>query len=99
MSIPTNQLSKVEEAARDGVLVAWDGCHKMYIATDEQSAQWFRDEYPHVEDSTGNDRLGALHYWWDESCPLRFIQSVSNIGTENEDYDTIIEQFSEEDPF
>ena len=99
MSIPTKQLSKVEEAVRDGVLVAFDGCHKMYVAMDEQSAQWFRDEYPESVCSTDKDMVKSLQYWWDKSCPLRFIQSVSNIGTNDEDYDDIIEQFSEEDPF
>lgn len=93
------QSSPVERAVRDGVLVAWDGCHKLYVAMDEKTAQWFRDEYPHVEDGSEEAMLGALHYWWAKSCELRFIQSVWNIGTYDEDYDDIIEQFSHENPF
>ena len=98
MSIPTEWLGPVEEAVSNGVLVAWDGCHKMYVAMDERSARWFRSEYRDTT-STPEDMVKTLHDWWDESCELRFIQSVSEFGTMYEEYDDLIPQFAESSPF
>ena len=99
MSIPTNQLNKVEEAVSKAVLVAFDGSHKMYVAMDQQTADWFQTWYPETVSSTAGDMLEALQYWWDQSDELRFIQSLWSVNTPEEDYEYIIEQGSEEDPF
>lgn len=59
-------------------LIAWDGCHKMYVAMDAEQADWFRDNYPHVVENDDVDTLLAtLGEWWEDSCPLRFISGVS----------------------
>lgn len=96
MSIPTEWLGPVEEAVRNSVLVAWDGCHKIYIAMDPESADSFRDlEYPYIAQSDFDTMLELLHKWWDKSCPLRFIQSMSDY----DDFDDLIPQFAESSPF
>jgi len=99
MSIPTEWLGPVEEAVSNGVLVAWDGCHKMYVVMDEHSARWFRHEYRNTACSTAEDMMNTLHDWWDESCELRFITSVGNIDREGEYYDDLIPQGAESSPF
>lgn len=100
MSIPTEWLGPVEEAVRNSVLVAWDGCHKIYVALDQKSADDFRYlEYPHIVQSDSDTVLELLNEWWDESCPLRFIQSMSNGGDDCDDFDDLIPQFAEDSPF
>ena len=100
MSIPTEWLGPIEEAVSNGVLVAWDGCHKMYVAMDPESGDDFRAlEYPHIVQSDFDTMMNTLHDWWDESCPLRFIQSMSNGGDDYADFRNLIEQFAEESPF
>lgn len=83
----------------NGLLVAFDGCHKMYVAMDQPTAQWFQAWYPETVCSADGDMLEALQDWWDQSCELRFIQSLWNVNTPEEGYEYIIEQSSEEDPF
>ena len=96
MSIPTEWLGPIEEAVSNGVLVAWDGCHKIYVAMDPVSADSFRDwEYPHIVQKDSDTMLETLNKWWDRSCELRFINSVSNGGDDNDDFDVLIEQFAE----
>ena len=55
---------------------AWDGCHKIYIVTDQAS----RDEL----DGYGYNffPIDELKETWDESCGLRFISDASL----NQDY-------------
>ena len=96
MSIPTEWLGPVEEAVRNSVLLAWDGCHKMYVAMDPECGDDFRAlEYPHIVQSDSATMLEALNKLWDKSCPLRFIQSMSNY----DDFDDLIPQFAESSPF
>lgn len=100
MSIPKNWLGPVEEAVNNGVLVAWDGCHKIYVAMDQKSADDFRDlEYPHIVQTDFATTMSLLNKWWDESCELRFIQSVSNGGDYCDDFDDLIPQFANSLPF
>jgi hypothetical protein len=100
MSIPTEWLGPIEEAVSNGVLVAWDGCHKMYVAMDPESGDDFRDlEYPHIVQSDFDTMMNTLHDWWDKSCELRFIQSMSNGGNDCDDFDDLIPQFAESSPF
>ena len=95
MSIPTEWLGPIEEAVSNGVLLAWDGCHKIYVVMDEHSAQWFSHEYRNTAQGDFDTMMNTLHDWWDESCELRFIQSVSNFDY----YDDLIPQFAESSPF
>ena len=99
MSIPTEWLGPVEEAVRNSVLLAWDGCHKIYVVMDEHSARWFSHEYRNTAQGDFDTMMNTLHDWWDESCELRFIQSMSNGGNDCDDFDDLIPQFAESSPF
>ena len=73
----------VEDALEDALLIAWDGCHKMYLAMDDEQADWFRQNYNgvHCDDrtftGTPKEMLNTLLAWWDESCSLKFISAVT----------------------
>lgn len=73
----------VEDALEDALLIAWDGCHKMYLAMDDEQADWFRQNYNgvHCDDrtftGTPKEMLNTLLAWWDESCSLKFINAVT----------------------
>lgn len=88
----------VEDALHNALLVAWDGCHKIYLAMDEHEADWFREEYPHTVEGRYEEMLNALRAWWDESCFLRFISAVSfTPENPNDGFVSLIEQFADED--
>jgi hypothetical protein len=91
--ITDNLFSKVETAAEEAYLVAWDGCHKIYLAMDTIEAAWFRANYKHWEQGTPEQMIDAVVSWWDQSCPLRFVQSVSNNADDpNLGFETLIPQ-------
>jgi hypothetical protein len=100
----TDYWDDVEEFLQDARLIAWDGCHKMYLAMDDEQAEWFRANYNGEEcgdmtmTGTADEMLATLHQWWDESCGLRFIQAVStNEENPNDGYIALIPQGAEED--
>jgi hypothetical protein len=68
----------VEDAVQDAHLIAWDTCHKIYLAMDEAEANWFRENYaPDVVTGTPEELLATLREWYENSCGLRFIQAVT----------------------
>jgi hypothetical protein len=73
----------VEDALEDALLIAWDGCHKMYLAMDDEQADWFRTNYNGTSctdrtfTGTPKEMLDTLLAWWDESCGLKFINAVT----------------------
>ena len=84
--------SEVEEALDGALLIAWDGCHKMYVALDHEQAQWFRDNYPHTHEASPSDMLSTLRSWWDNSCPLKFISAVETTLDPNDGFTHLIGQ-------
>jgi hypothetical protein len=91
--------SDVEEELQYAELIAFDGCHKIYLAMDEEQAQWFRDNYNGKDcddcNFTGStqEMLTKLRHWWEDSCSLRFIQSVeSNKQDPNAGFKSLIPQ-------
>lgn len=85
----------VEEALPNAKLIAWEGCHKIYLAMDEIEEQWFidRDDY---ETFTGDfdEMLAKLHEWFEASCGLRLINAVTHNATNpNAGFQQLIEQF------
>ena len=73
--------AKVREALPQAKLVAWDGCHKIYVAMDETEANWFRDESSYcarLVEGTPDEMLTALSVWWQYSCGLRFITAIGD---------------------
>ena len=83
----------VADAVEEAVLIAWDGCHKIYVALDAEQAKWFAENYDYVVKDTPEVLLDTLVKWYDESCALRFIQSVvTNDDDPNEGYVNLISQ-------
>ena len=73
----------VEDALQSADLIAFDGCHKIYLAMDVEQARWFRSEYTESVCETScnftgstQEMLQKIKHWWNDSCPLRFISAV-----------------------
>lgn len=89
---------KVEEAMDDAILIAWDGCHKIYLAMDDYEAKWFAEEYPHVLKADAETMLATLIKWYEESCPLRFVNAVTyNEEDPNAGFETLVAQFADQE--
>ena len=72
-----DQIEAIDAYIGETVLVAWDGCHKIYMALDQSEANSLkRYEYPHIVEGDKLDMLVALTRWWDASCSLRFINAI-----------------------
>lgn len=90
----------VEDALQSAELIAFDGCHKIYIAMDAEQAEWFRKNYNEKECETScnftgstQEMLTKIRHWWVDSCSLRFIHSVeTNHDDPNEGFKNIIPQ-------
>lgn len=77
--------------------IAWDGCHKTYIAMDQQQHEWFKDsgyEYLDVQSWDTDSVVNQLREWFEQSCFLRFINSVHTTSPNpNDGYTALISQF------
>ena len=90
----------VENAMDGALLVAFDGCHKIYLAMDEEQANWFTRNYNPDECETSlnlsaspKEMLAKVREWWNESCGLRFISAVwTNEQDPNAGFKTLIPQ-------
>jgi len=78
--------------------IVWDGCHKIYLHMDsEQTALMESYGYDEplikADDLSASEMLQILKEWYDDSCGLRFIQSVRTVkGDPNEGYTNLIPQ-------
>lgn len=89
-------LNRLSGHIDDALLVAWDGCHKIYLAMDETEAGFFRSEYPHVVEGSVDEMTDTVVNWWDESCGLRFISAVRhNADDPNAGFTDVIGQFED----
>lgn len=85
MKTLTDLFEPVANAVEDALLIAFDGCHKIYLALDEGQADWFRENYAYdanvrsvrTFEGTPEEMLNLLINWWNESCGLKFIQAVA----------------------
>jgi len=86
----------VPQYAENCVLIAFDGCHKIYLAMDQNEAHLLRDEYGYefiVDNNGENDIVGTLADWFEISCGLRFISAVwSNETDANAGFVDLISQ-------
>ena len=96
--------SDVEYALEYAHLIAFDGCHKIYLAMDEHEAQWFRENYNGTDcddrnfTGTPQQMLEKLKEWYEGSCSLRFIQSVErNEKDPNAGFKSLIPQGASDD--
>ena len=94
----------VEEYINDAVLIAFDGCHKIYLAMDQEEAEWFAKNYNGADCTDRNftgspsEMLEAIHGWWDESCGLRFVSAVwHNEADPNAGFVSLISQMAEDE--
>jgi hypothetical protein len=79
----------------DARLVAWDGCHKIYLAMDGEEAAAFRQNYEHIVEDTPDAMFYAIRKWYAESCGLRFVTAVSS---DIDGYKPLVWQFDVRDP-
>jgi hypothetical protein len=81
-------LTQVKQALDGAVSICWEGCHKIYIARDQESHKQQKsfgyDTVPVDETS-----LQTLFEWFSTSCGLRFIQAIAN----SDDFQNVIPQF------
>ena len=101
MTTITEYWERVEDALPDAHLIAWDTCHKIYLALDDTEADWFRQSDYTVVEGDPDVLLATLQKWYDESCGLRFINGVRhNAVNRNDGFVDLIPQGAEEyDPY
>lgn len=91
----------VEEAAQTASAIAFDGCHKIYLAMDADEAASFAD-MGYGSDGDGSVMIYATHAspselmtylrnWYEDSCFLKFVNAVKSPGN-NEDFAQLIPQ-------
>ena len=80
--------NKVQEATDHAALVAFDGCHKIYIALDQKEARWYLDNEWKTFIGPADAMTDQVCQWYEDSCSLRFIDatSTSQNSTETEHY-------------
>lgn len=95
----TDYWESVEEAVKTARLIAWDTCHKIYLAMDEEQEAWFVENYsPDIFRGTPEEMLTTLRSWYEQSCPLKFIDSVeTNHENQNYGFESLIPQGAEDD--
>ena len=69
-------LLAVEEFLEDSILVAFDGCHKIYLAMDATDAEFYQANYDFIVEGSSEVKYDAIVQWYEDSCPLRFISAV-----------------------
>lgn len=91
--------SDVKEEVRYAKSISFDGCHKIYLAMDETQAEWFKNNYNGTScndrtfEGTAEQMLALLKEWYENSCSLKFIQSVTtNKVDANEGFESLIPQ-------
>ena len=68
--------------------VAFDDCHKIYLAMDLEELNYFRANGWTVATGSAPELLEQVQDWYDnESCGLRFVSAV-----ESGEFTTLIEQ-------
>ena len=97
--------ARVEGALTGATAIAFEGCHKIYVALDEKEAQTFVDLGYNEDgasvlylgkDVTYDEALAKLHEWFDQACGLKFISAVKSVpGDPNEGFSRLIEQFED----
>lgn len=93
-----DKFKPVAKAVMDAKLVAFDECHKIYVAMDDRSAQGLEDNGYTVLRGSPETMLEAVVDWYENSCSLRFVQGVSHDERDpNLGFVDLISQFDDED--
>ena len=84
----TEMFDEVQEYTETAKLIAFDGCHKIYLAMSDSDVDWLVNHggYTLVQD-TPSSLFNQLKKWYDKSCGLRFIHAVNN-----HEFTTLVEQ-------
>lgn len=84
--------------------IAWDTCHKIYVLMDDEQVSKMREyEYDPIitkDEMSTQEMLTTLQKWYEDSCSLRFIQSVQTVAEgedPNEGFDDLIGQFEDDE--
>ena len=94
----TELFDPVREYCENAVLVATDGCHKIYLAMDDTEADWFRANYEYIVEGTPEEMLTTVIGWYETSCFLRFVNAVyHNEDDPNAGFISLIAQFADEE--
>ena len=85
--------------------IAWDGCHKIYVLMDPPQVDLMREYGYNVEpaelvtlsdvvynEATQAAALENLKEWFNKSCELKFVESVSTHYDPNKGYRRLIAQ-------
>ena len=85
---------KVEKHLESALCVAFDDCHKIYLAMDEVEYLYFTLNKWTTVTGSPLEMLEQVQEWYDvESCGLRFVQSVAtNLENPNAGYISLIRQ-------
>jgi hypothetical protein len=97
--------SEVEAELSEAKGISFDGCHKIYILMDDQqvkqSAEWGygKDGSFLVTDLDADEMLALIKIWYNDSCGLKFVQSVTTVDglTPESVFDSIIPQGYEDE--
>jgi hypothetical protein len=92
----TDLFKKVRENIGNTVAIAWCGCHKIYMAMDQQQADWFYDNYKIVYQEKPELMLERLGRWYENSCNLRFIEAVYSTEDDHAEFINMIRQFEDQ---
>lgn len=93
----TDYWERVEDALPDARLIAWDECHKIYVALDDTEAAWFRGSDYTLVEGDPDVLLSTLREWYDQSCFLRFINGVRHDADDpNDGFVDLIPQGAED---
>lgn len=98
----TPDYAPVEEALATASGIGFDGCHKIYVLMDDNQMDLMRkygyDKLISATDSTPAQMLATVAEWYDQSCGLRFVESVATMpeGRENEGFEALIPQGAED---
>jgi hypothetical protein len=86
----------VEHEIKKAKLVAFDECHKIYLAMDDKSAEMFEKNKYTVVRREPEAMLQIVKKWYRDSCSLRFVSSVRHDEVDpNNGYADLIPQFAE----
>ena len=69
----------VEEFLESALCVAFDDCHKIYLAMDEEELNYFTSNGWTTFTGSPLEMLDQVQEWYDvESCGLRFVSAVES---------------------
>ena len=76
-----DEWQKVEDYTARAKCVAFDGCHKIYVAMDQKESDYFMKEYAENWQTfagSSDAMYSKVRSWFEESCGLRFVSAVKS---------------------